>query len=283
MPLDPAAATSSSTNSGFPSESCAIRSRSAGAAASPSRIDAISIVRSGGESVQDDAVRREATELRDEVLFGDAVLGPEGGNEQHRDPAQVGGDVAQEVPARGIDPVHVVDDEDEPAAARDVPEQIRDGIEQELLPVLRGCPGQVDGRQRRDQPGELWSDIAGEFADDCVPEGVEQPPEGVAPGRIRHPVDTASTSHQRVGLPGREFLEQAGLPDAGLAAHEDQGPRGGGHAFEGGRQPAPRVVTPNEVRCALATRHDQGLCAETGSKRQYVRARPLSANCQGDQ
>ena len=124
-----------------------------------------------GEPLQDDAVGREATELRDEVSFGAAVLGPEGGNEQHRDPAQVGGDVAQEVPARGIDPVHVVDDEDEPAAARDVPEQIRDGIEEELLPVLRGCPGQVDGRQRRDQPGELWSDIAGEFADDCVRRG----------------------------------------------------------------------------------------------------------------
>ena len=109
----------------------------------------------------------------------------------------------------------------------DVPEQIRDGIEEELLPVLRGRPGQVDGRQRRDQPGELRSDIAGEFADDCVPEGVEQPPEGVAPGRIGHPVDTAPTSDQRLGLPGREFLEEAGLPDAGLAAHEDQCPRAG--------------------------------------------------------
>ena len=208
-----------------------------------------------GEALQDEAVRREATELRDEVSFGGAVLGPEGRNEQDRDPAQVGGDVAQEVPARGIDPMHVVDDQDEPAAPRYVPEQLRDGIEQELLPVLRGRPGQVDGRQRRDQPGELWSDIAREFADELVPEGVEQPPEGVAPGRIGHPVDTAPTRHQRVGLPGRELLEEAGLPDAGLAAHEGQCPLGGGHPFEGGRQPAPRVVAPNEMRCALPTRH----------------------------
>ena len=168
-------------------------------------------------------------------------------------------------------------------AARDVPQELRDGIEEELLPVLRVRPGQVDGRQRRDQPGELRSDIAGEFADDCVPEGVEQPPDGVAPGRIGHPVDTASPRHQRVGLPGREFLEEAGLPDAGLAAHEHQCAAGRSHAFEGGRQPAPRVVAPDQMRCALTTRHDQGLCAETGSKRQYVRVRPLSANWQGDQ
>ena len=147
--------------------------------------------------------------------------------------------------------MHVVDDEDEPAAARDVPQQIRDGIEEELLPVVRGCPGQVDGRQRRDQPGELWSGIAGEFADDCVADGVEQPPEGVTPGRIGHPGDTTPASHQRLGLPGREFLEEAGLPDAGIAAHEDQRPPGRGHAFEGGRQPAPRVVAPDQMRCAL--------------------------------
>ena len=152
-----------------------------------------------GEALEDDAVRREAAELRDEVSFGGAVLGPEGRNEQDRDPVQVGGDVAQEVPARGIDPVHVVDDEDEPAAARDVPEELRDGIEEELLPVLRVCRGQVDGRQRRDQPGELWSDIAGEFADERVAEGVEQPPDGVAPGRIGHPVDTASRATSASG------------------------------------------------------------------------------------
>ncbi len=224
----------------------------------------------GGEPVQDDAVRREATELRNEVEFGDAVLGPEGGNEQHRDPAQVGGDVAQEVPARGIDPVHVVDDEDEPTAARDVPQQIRDGIEEEMLPVVRGCPGQVDGRQRRDQPGELWSGIAGEFADDCVADGFEQPPEGVTPGRIGHPGDTASASYQRLGFPGREFLEETGLPDAGIAAHEDQRPPGRGHAFEGGRQPAPRVVAPDQMRCALPSRHAERLCAQMGSQRQRV-------------
>ena len=124
--------------------------------------------------------------------------------------------------------------------------------------------GQVDGRQRRDQPGELWSDIAGEFADERVPEGVEQPPDGVAPGRIGHPVDTASPRHQRVGLPGREFLEQTGLADAGLAAHEHERAAGGSHAFEGGRQPAPRVVAPDQMRCALTTRHDRDCAPKPG-------------------
>ena len=209
-----------------------------------------------GKALEDEAVVRQAAELRDQVAFGGAVLGPEGGDEQDRDAAQVGGDVAQEVPARGVDPVHVVDDEDEPAAPRHMPEQVRDGIEQELLPVLLGRRGQVDGRQRRDQPGELRSDVGGEFADEPVPEGVEQPPEGVAPGRIGHPFDTASPRHQRVGLSGREFLEEAGLPDAGLAADQDQCPLGRRRPIEGGRQPAPRVVAPDQMRCALTTRHD---------------------------
>ena len=72
MPLDPAAATSSSTNSGFPSESRAIRSRSAAAAASPSRIDAISVVVAAGRrsSTTRSAARRPscATRSRSVVL-----------------------------------------------------------------------------------------------------------------------------------------------------------------------------------------------------------------------
>ena len=144
MPLDPAAATSSSMNSGFPSES-RDPVEVGGAAASPSRMEAISVVgpreRSGRRGPP------QATELRDEVV---RWCCPRAGrrNEQHRDPAQVRGDVAQEVRLAGS--IQCMSSTMKTSRRpRDVPEQIRDGIEEELLPVLRGCPGQVDGRQRR--------------------------------------------------------------------------------------------------------------------------------------
>ena len=63
-----------------------------------------------------DLASREPCELGDQVALGGRVLGAVRDDEQDRHPAEIVGDVAEQLAARGIDPVQVVDHEDQPRA-----------------------------------------------------------------------------------------------------------------------------------------------------------------------
>ena len=68
------------------------------------------------ERCERDLASSEPCELGDQITLGGRVLGPVRDDEQDRRPAEVVGDVAQQLGAGGIDPVQVVDHEDEPRA-----------------------------------------------------------------------------------------------------------------------------------------------------------------------
>ena len=63
-----------------------------------------------------DLVRRESRQLRDQIALGGRVLSPVGDDEQDRQPTQIVRDVPDQLTAGGIDPVQVVDDENQPRA-----------------------------------------------------------------------------------------------------------------------------------------------------------------------
>ena len=69
-----------------------------------------------GERCQLDLLRREPGEMADQLALGTGVLGAVGDDEQDRHPAEIVGDVADQLAARGIDPMQVVDDEHQPRA-----------------------------------------------------------------------------------------------------------------------------------------------------------------------
>ena len=68
------------------------------------------------ERCERDLASREPCELGDQVALGGRVLGAVRDDEQDRHPAEIVGDVADQLAARGIDPVQVVDHEDQPRA-----------------------------------------------------------------------------------------------------------------------------------------------------------------------
>ena len=89
-------------------------------------------------------------------------------------------------------------------------------------------------RQMREEARNLGPDPARELAgrDDV---GSQQPPEHVGPGRIRHALDATAPHDVRLpGGPGRELLEQTGLPDSHLAPDEHE------RSGVGRRRPEPR-------------------------------------------
>ena len=51
--------------------------------------------------------------MGNQVALGCRVLGPVRDDEQDRHPTEIVGDVAEQLAARGIDPVQVVDNEDQ--------------------------------------------------------------------------------------------------------------------------------------------------------------------------
>ena len=68
------------------------------------------------ERCECDLASREPCELGNQVALGGRVLGAVRDDEQDRHPAEIVGDVAEQLAARGIDPVQVVDHEDQPRA-----------------------------------------------------------------------------------------------------------------------------------------------------------------------
>ncbi len=72
--------------------------------------------------------------------------------------------------------------------------------------------------------------------------------------------DTSSTQPPRTtralrGYPGRELLEQAGLPDADFPADEDER-SGVGHPGQRLAERRERGLPPDEIRRPLASHHD---------------------------
>ena len=61
-----------------------------------------------------DLASSEPCELGNQIALGGRVLGTVRDDEQDRHPAEIVGDVADQIAARGIDPVQVVDHEDQP-------------------------------------------------------------------------------------------------------------------------------------------------------------------------
>ncbi len=70
------------------------------------------------ERLERDAMVGETPELGDELAIARGILGPIRDDDEHRHPPQVAREVAQELTARGVDPMHVVDEEDELRARR---------------------------------------------------------------------------------------------------------------------------------------------------------------------
>ncbi len=112
-----------------------MRRTSAGLASGPSRSSAISTVESSASGVSAIWRVREPCELGDQVALVGRVLGPVRDDEQDRQPAEIVGDVTDQLAARRIDPVQVVDHEDQPRPQRDMRQELDDRFEQQGLTI----------------------------------------------------------------------------------------------------------------------------------------------------
>ena len=92
-----------------------------------------------------------------------------------------------------------------------------------------------------------------------TPARTQQPAQRLGPGRVRHALDATAPDDMRLlGDPGRELLEQAGLPDADFPANEHDR-SGVGHAAQRLAESRERRLTPDEIRGPLASAHNPSL------------------------
>ncbi len=167
-----------------------------------------------GEALERDAPVAEPGELGEELALVGGVLGPVGHDQEDRGAAQVAGDVAQELTAGGVDPVHVVDDEDELALAGDVGEERDDRLEEKVLTTVFVGGHRPRSPELGDQAGELRAEGLGEVVAGDRVRPAEQPPERVGPGRVRHALDAAAPGEPGLVGAGAELVEETGLADA---------------------------------------------------------------------
>ena len=89
--------------------------------------------------------------------------------------------------------------------------------------------GLVEG-QVREETRDLGPDPAREIVDRDEVGIAQQPAQCLGPWRIRHALDATAADDMRVRRdPGRELLEQAGLPDAHFPANEHERSGAGQH------------------------------------------------------
>jgi hypothetical protein len=184
----------------------------------------------------------EAPELCREFAFG--FVGPERDDEQDRQSPQVARDVTQELTAGGVDPVHVVEHDDELSLGADVAEQLDDRLEQELLAAFVGVVQCLVERDRREQARELRTHTSGE-AVGRLWLVLQEPPERIGPGRVGDVFDAAAARDQHVGDAAGELLEETGLADPGFAADQHQRALRWVHAAERGPQVAQGFLATN--------------------------------------
>ena len=142
-------------------------------------------------------------------------------------------------------------------------QELDDRFEQQVLTTgfihARGI-GLVQG-QVREETRDLGPDPAREIVGRDDVGGAQQPSQRLGPGRIRDALDATAPDDVRLpGDPGRELLEQAGLPDAHLPANEHER-SGVGHAAQRLAEGRERGLTPDEIRGPLAAPHDSSLWA----------------------
>ena len=116
-------------------------------------------------------------------------------------------------------------------------QELDDRFEQQVLTTgfvdARGI-GLVQ-RQVREETRDLGPDPAREIVGRDDVGGTQQPSQRLGPGRIRDALDATAPDDMRLlGDPGRELLEQAGLPDAHFPANQHDAIR------RRPRRPAPR-------------------------------------------
>ena len=84
----------------------------------------------------------------------------------------------------------------------------------------------------REETRDLGPDPAREIVGRDDVGGAQQPSQRLGPGRVRDALDATAPDDMRLlGDPGRELLEQAGLPDAHFPANEHER-SGVGHAAQ---------------------------------------------------
>ena len=118
----------------------------------------------------------------------------------------------------------------------------------------------------RQETRDLGPDPAREIVGRDDVGGTQQPSQRFGPGRIRHALDATAPDDMRLAAdPGREFLEQAGLPDAHFPANEHER-SGVGHAAQRLAEGRERGLTPDEIRGPFAAPHDSSLWANRSER-----------------
>ena len=86
-----------------------------------------------GKSFERDSVIAETSELGDQLALRATVLGAVRHDQQDGDAPKVAGDISKESATRRVDPVHVIDDENELPRGCGTRQQLDDRLEQEAL------------------------------------------------------------------------------------------------------------------------------------------------------
>ena len=112
-----------------------------------------------GKSFERDSVVAQTSELGDQLALRATVLGAVRHDQQDGDAPKVAGDITKESATRRVDPVHVIDDEDELPRGCRTRQQLDDRLEQETLPLSvvarRGSAASSDGIRRASSAATL--------------------------------------------------------------------------------------------------------------------------------
>ena len=152
-----------------------------------------------------------------------------GDHQQDPLPAEVADQEGQQVAGGAVGPVQILDDQHQRGLLAQAPQQPEQQLEQSSLGGLIGRAAAFRRAQGGQQAGKLGPGRADQLSDRSHPDIGDQRPQdlhdrGIGQGAIadRH---TAPGQHPGPvgGAAARQLGDQAGLADAGLAPHQDDG------------------------------------------------------------
>jgi hypothetical protein len=195
----------------------------------------------------DARVPAQLAQPRAEPVLAAELVGAVRADQQHPAGVQVPGQEAEQLGARGVAPVQVLEDEHDRAPLGQGRDAGEDRLEAPRLGQLVGhAAGRRIGAGPRRRPGRAETQPGRHRGEQVGQPGVAGLPQEVAKDADDRPVGQAAAvdrdahagRHQCAAGPGptAELVDQAGLADAGVTGHQHRGGRSGGNPIERGDQ-----------------------------------------------